>query len=181
MHKWKGSTRRKPSTTQRRWGTTVHSSVKYMEPALCLSAIFGVLSHKFLIRTYRDSPEFVLHLCPPVCAKGILPAIATLHLSLGFWSSSPLANGTKTCLVQQKGLRLGCHTRVQLQNSPSCAHPVDAQLSTGNSGLWEPSAFLGLLQRSLWPHPFIQRQSGESTEVLGFINAFPRVFSGVVD
>lgn len=165
---------------QRRWGTTVHSFLKYMDLVLYLSAIFGVLSPKFLIRTCKNSPEFVLHLCPPVW--GILPVNATLPLNLGFWSSSPLANRTKTCLVQQKGLRLGCHTRVQLQNPPSCAHPRDAQqLSTGNCGLWEASAFLGLLQRSLWPHTFTQGESEEGTEVLEFINAFPRVFSGAVD
>lgn len=154
MHEWKGSTCRKPSTTQRRWGTTVHCFIKYIELAVYLSTSFGVLPQKFLIRTWKDSPEFVFHLCPPMCAKGILPANATLRLSLGFWSSSPLVNRTKTRLVQQKGLRLDCHTRVQLQNQPSCAHLMDAQqLSTANSGLLGVSAFLSLLQRSLWPYP----------------------------
>lgn len=74
----------KPSTTQRRWGSTVRSFLKYVELAVYLSAIFGVLPHEFLIRAWKDSPEFVLHLCPPVCAKGVLPGNATLHLSLGF-------------------------------------------------------------------------------------------------
>lgn len=137
----------KPSTTQRRWGTTVRSFLKYVELAVYLSAIFGVLPHKFLIRTWKDSPEFVLHLCPPACAKGVLPGNGFLKF---------LASGQQdrnlTCAA--KRAKAGLPHKGPASEPPELCTPHGCPaMSTGNSGLLEACPFLALLQRSLWPQP----------------------------
>lgn len=96
------------------------------------------------------------------------------HYALAWvlWSSSPLANSTKTWLVQRKGPRLSCRTGVQPQILLSCAHTMDAQqghLTQGVRGEHWGAGIYKCLPKSLL------RSSG-----LGQKKIFPAIFLNFV-
>lgn len=107
----------------------------------------GVLPHKFLIRTWKDSPEFVLHLCPPVCAKGVLPGN-------GFFKFLASGQQDRNLTCAAKRAKAGLPHKGPASEPPELCTPHGCPaMSTGNSGLLEACPFLALLQRSLWPQP----------------------------